>query len=271
MSNFEILCVTMHQTDFSKLDEMNIHSNVVFANQTDFTSYSETVFDGVHRARMISTQTRGVGNNRNIALLYAKGDICLFADDDVCYVDNLENIVVEEFEKNPKADVMIFYLETDSNRLQKKYVKTRKCGSFERMPWGCFRIAFRMNSVKKANLWFTSLFGGGCIFPCGEDSMWLKNAKKAGLSFYVSDKTIGKVSFEKSTWFTGYNEKYYFAKGAYYQASSPKTIGLWKLYFSVRTRKMSNLSFASKIHWMNIGAKCYQSTISYEEYLKKQR
>jgi hypothetical protein len=30
MQNFETLCVTIHQTDFSKIRSMNIHSNVIF-------------------------------------------------------------------------------------------------------------------------------------------------------------------------------------------------------------------------------------------------
>lgn len=29
MSTFQILCVTMHQSDFSKLKGMNIHSDVI--------------------------------------------------------------------------------------------------------------------------------------------------------------------------------------------------------------------------------------------------
>ena len=80
MSHFEILCVTMHQKDFSKIEQMNINSDVVFANQADTTSMDELEFNG-HRARMITTDTRGVGVNRNLALTYAQGDICLFADD----------------------------------------------------------------------------------------------------------------------------------------------------------------------------------------------
>lgn len=75
MSKFEILCVTMHQKDFSKLEEMNIHSDIVYANQCDCTSYEELEFDG-HIAKMISTETRGVGKNRNIALMYASADVC---------------------------------------------------------------------------------------------------------------------------------------------------------------------------------------------------
>mgnify|MGYP000166988024 CR=1 FL=1 len=35
MSTFQILCVTMNQNDFSKIKQMNIHSNVIFANQTN--------------------------------------------------------------------------------------------------------------------------------------------------------------------------------------------------------------------------------------------
>ena len=35
MATFEILCVTMHQNDFSKIKEMNIHSDVVFATLSE--------------------------------------------------------------------------------------------------------------------------------------------------------------------------------------------------------------------------------------------
>ena len=265
MPRFEIACVTMHQKDFSKIQEMNIHSDVIFANQCDHTAYEEIVFGG-HTARMISTEMRGVGNNRNLALTYARGDILLFADDDVRYVDNLEEIVLREFDAHPDADVFVFNLETDGDRKQKKYDQTRKCGKFERMPWGGCRIAVRLNSVRKANVWFTTLFGGGCIFPSGEDSMWLLDAKRKGLTFYVSKETIGTVSFADSTWFTGADEKFYFGKGAFYAAVHPRSIGLWMLYFAFRTRGKGNLSFRQKIKWMKKGRHCYRDMISFEEY-----
>ena len=46
MKKFEILCVTMGQTDFSKISEMNVHSNIVFANQAGEVSYSDFEFEG---------------------------------------------------------------------------------------------------------------------------------------------------------------------------------------------------------------------------------
>ena len=212
MSKFEILCVTMHQKDFSKIKDMNINSDVIFANQAKSMSYEEIDFEG-HTAKLVTTNTRGVGINRNLALMYANADICLFADDDVRYVDNLEEIVTNEFKNHPDADIFIFNFETDSKkRKQKIYNKTKKCNKLTRMPWAGYRIAVKLSSVRKANIWFTTLFGGGCIFPAGEDSMWLNDAKKKGLKFYVSKEIIGNVSFDESTWFTGFDEKFFYAK-----------------------------------------------------------
>ena len=269
MKRFEILCATMHQKDFSKIQEMNIHSDVLFANQADRTEFTELELDG-HKARMITTDTRGVGVNRNLTLLYAQGDICLFADDDVTYNDDLEKTVLGEFEAHPDADVMIFYLDTTSDRKDISYPKTQKCRGFYRMPWGAPRIAFRLDSVKRANLWFTTLFGGGCIFPCGEDTLWLSEAREKGLTFYVSEKTIGTVSYEESSWFTGYDEKYYFGQGALYQALRPKSFYLWLCYSVWRTRGEKQISIGEKIKWIRLGRKGYQNTEPYQNFLRKQ-
>lgn len=257
MSKFEILCVTMHQTDFSKLKEMNIHSDVMFANQTDRTEFAELEFEG-HSARMISTDTRGVGINRNLGLMYARGEICMFADDDVTYHDDMEERVLAEFDAHPDADIIIFHFDTDSDRKQVRYPKTKKCGHFCRMPWATFRVAFRLNAIKKANLWFTTLFGGGCLFPSGEDSMWLTDARRKGLSIYVSKETIGNVSFERSTWFTGFDQKMYYGKGAFYQALHSKNIWLWMTYFLLRTWGYGELTWREKLLWMNRGRVGYQ-------------
>ena len=265
MSRFEVLCVTMHQQDFSKLKEMNIRSDVVFANQSDHTSYEELEFDG-YTAKMISTETRGVGINRNFSLMYATADICLFADDDVVYNDDYKDVILAEFDAHPDADVFIFHFDTDSERKQVKYPKTKKCGRFSRMPWGGIRIAFRLSSVKKANVNFTTLFGGGCLFPSGEDSMWLAEAKRKGLTFYVSSKTIGRVKFDESTWFTGYDEKFFFGKGAWCAAMHPRAFGFWSLYYLYRYRAAGSMNFSQKKKWFKTGRKGYKTMCGFKEF-----
>ena len=271
MPKFEILCTTMHQNDFSKLEEMNVHSDIVYANQCDRTAYDEKEFEG-HTAKMISTQTRGVGKNRNILLTYASADICLMADDDVTYKDGVEETVLSEFAAHPDADIMIFHIESsraDENKI--RYSKTKKCRGFYRMPWGAPRIAFRRDSVQKANVWFTTLFGGGATFPSGEDSMWLAGVKRKGLALYVSDKTIGATCNSESTWFTGYDEKYYFGLGAFYQALRPKTFCLWMLYSVLRTRSQKEISAKEKMKWIKNGKDGYKKMLSYQDYLKTQK
>lgn len=269
MSKFEILCVTMYQKDFSKINEMNIHSNVILANQADETFMKKIEFDGCV-ARMVSTTTRGVGVNRNTALMHAQGEVCIFADDDVVYSDDMEKKVLAEFDKHPDADIIIFHFETDDiRRKQKMYKRTRKSMSWEQMPWAGFRIAFRLDSVKKANLWFNTLFGGGCIFPSGEDSIWLLDAKRKGLKIYVSKETIGKVSFDTSTWFTGFDEKFYYGKGAFYEAVHPKMKYFWIFYMAVRTYKYKEIDFWQKILWMQHGTAGYKKLLDYFSYKKK--
>ena len=269
MSTFEILCVTMNQKDFSKIREMNIHSDVIFANQADRTSFDQIELEG-HTAKMITTSTRGVGINRNLALTYANADICLFADDDVVYSDNVEETVLNEFKRFPDADIIIFHLDTDSkSRKQMNYKKSKRHYRFQRMPWATFRIAFRLDSVRKANIWFTTLFGGGCIFPSGEDSMWLAEAKRAGLNFYVSDKTIGTVSFAESTWYTGADEKFFYGKGAFYAAVHPRMYLLWRWYFALRTRNMGNMTIFEKLKWMSYGHAGYKKLLSFNEFKER--
>lgn len=269
MATFEILCVTMHQNDFSKIEEMNVRSNIVYANQCDHTSYEEMEFDG-NIAKMISTETRGVGKNRNLALIYATADICLMADDDVRYNDNMKEAVLSEFEAHPDADVIIFHFDSnDPHRKPPKYNKTQKWPKFARTPWGSVRIAFRLDSVRRSNAWFTTLFGGGCLFPSGEDSMWIKALRRAGLTFYVSRETIGQVSYESSTWFTGYDDKYFYGVGACYAAINSKTSFAKYLYMALRTKGKSQLSFAQKIKWMRYGKDGYKKMLSFDDYIKE--
>ncbi len=270
MLTLEVLCATMHQNDFSKVKEMNIKSDVVFANQCDHTSYEEMAFDG-HTAKMISTQTRGVGKNRNLALIYASADICLFADDDVTYNDDAEDKILLEFAAHPDADIIIFHFESDHpTRKPPKYSKTKKW-RLPNNPWGAVRIAFRLESVKKANLWFTTLFGGGCIFPSGEDSIWLRSARKAGLTFYVSKETVGKVSYETSSWFTGYDEKYFYGIGACYQAINRKTAALKRIVRVYKDRRLGSLSVKQKSQWIKNGMNGYKKMLSYNEFIECER
>jgi hypothetical protein len=82
----------------------------------------------------------------------------------------------------------------------------------------------------------------------------------------VSDRTIGTVSCAESTWFTGYDEKYYYGKGVFYQAARPALKYLWMVYMALRTHNQKTLSFREKLKWMYYGTDGYRKMLSYAEY-----
>ena len=270
MKKFEILCVTMNQKDFSKIREMKIKSDVVFANQCDETSFKEYDF-GQYHAKMISTQTRGVGLNRNTALSYADAEICLMADDDMVYRDGYADVILKEFERLPQADIIIFNIGTSTpeyGRIPTVVSKVKKLSFLSKCPFGAPRIAFRLNSVRKTNIGFSPFFGGGCIYSSGEDSIWLCQLLNAGLKIYLTDKFIGDVSYATTTWNENISnmEKLY-TRGAMYEAGNKKFKYLFMLYYAfLRNDGKTSALKAFKI--MKDGIKGYRSLKTFKEYDK---
>lgn len=263
MPKLEILCVTMHQKDFSKIEEMNINSDVVFANQSDTTGYDELEFKG-YTAKMITTATRGVGINRNLTLCYSSGDILLLSDDDMCYTDTYREDIIAEFEKHTNADVMIFNIATNNSfRKQKINTKTKKTNFLSRMPYGAPRIAIRRTAFEKSNVWFTLLFGGGAKFTNGEDSLFLNDLRKKGLKVWVSSVNIGNIDMSDSTWFKDFNYEFFFNKGAYLEAVHKYTFFIWMLYFAFRV-KSKKISFSEKLKWLKLGRKGYRNMCDFK-------
>ena len=234
----EVLCVTMHQHGFEKLKQMNLSSDVVFANQSDFTGYDEMSV-GPFKARMISTQTRGVGRNRNLALLYAQGDILLFADDDVCYADGYRDAVLEAYKKRPDADMIIFSMDiTESGKVIRKVTAPEKrLHVWNSMRYGTYVMSIRRTSFERANLWFSVLFGGGTEHGHGEDTLFLAEAFRKKLKVYGSSACLGVCAKDQSTCFHGYDARYFFDFGWLYALLFGPMAELAALRFCIKSNK----------------------------------
>ena len=259
MLKFQLLCTTMNQKDFSKIDEMRINSDVIFANQCLETSYKEIeIKDGEFIAKMISTNTRGASKNRNILLTYADADICMLADDDVRYYDNYREIVLEEFKKNPNADMIVFNVDADSEiRENYRIIKDRRMRMWDKNPYGSVRVAFRLSSQRKMNIWFDVLLGPGGKYKSGEDTKFINDFRNKG-QVYLCSKTIGKVDFSTSSWFRGYTEEYYFNQGAKIGALYGKVKWLMIIYYAVKI-VTPNISIMDRIKLMKQGLNDYKA------------
>lgn len=264
MGRLQVLVATMHQTDFSLIEKMNIQADVIIANQADYEAVSECSF-GPYHAKMITTRTRGVGVNRNIALLAADADILLFADDDISYYDGYADAVVRAFEQQPDADMMVFgiaFTKNDAVYKRRNVTKGRK-RLWNALRYGAGVLAVKRRSLFKANVCFSLLFGGGCKYSCGEDSLFIVECLRRGLKLYADPFVLGKCAKDTSSWFRGYTPKYYFDKGVWIAAAFPKTKHLIKYYFWLTQKNSTDLPAGKILRLINHGIRGYRTQ---EEY-----
>ena len=110
----QVLIATMHQTDHSLLDKMNIQSDAIVINQCDCDKIEKFTYKG-HEIIWLSLNERGIGLSRNTALMRGTADIVLFADEDVIYEDGYSQKIINAFDKNPKADILLVDLKAIGN------------------------------------------------------------------------------------------------------------------------------------------------------------
>ena len=223
---YQLLVSTMNQTDAKIADEMRIDSSAIIINQADRTTY-DCISNDHNKIDIYTFAERGVGLSRNSALMRAEAEIIEFADDDMIFVKNYEQLVVAEFEAHPEADAIIFSIESlNPDRPCHHINGFSRVRRLDARKYGCARIAVRREKLLYHNIYFSLLFGGGTKYGAGEDTLFIKAMMDAGLKIYKSPIKVADVKQDGSSWFNGYNEKYYFDKGALMAAMYPTLCGI---------------------------------------------
>lgn len=234
----DVLIATTKQTDCELLKKMNIQSNAVVGNQTDNMQKKTFDFNG-YEIKWYNFDERGVGLNRNNTLMRSDADICVLADDDMVFYDGYLETVKRVFSENEKADVIIFNID-EKNPTRYRNVKIKRINKRNYGRYGAARIAFRCDSVFLNGISFNLLFGGGAKYSCGEDTLFLKDCLEKKLKVYAVPVSIARLNDEEreSTWFSGYNDKFFYDKGVLYYCLNKKMCGLLSLYHCLRHRKL---------------------------------
>lgn len=259
MPKIEVLVATMHQTDYSLLDKMNIRTDAIVVNQCDKNSL-EIIERNGKKITWVNTTQRGLSKSRNMALSYASGDICLIADDDIKYTDDYEEVVKKAYKDQKKADFIAFNMltENDENHFSRRQnEKNRKSKNNE---YYCsVRLSFKLEKINKFGIRFNELFGAGSKFGAGEESIFIKACRKNGLKVYQNVDSVCVVDCSQSSWFNGFDEKYYFNKGAFLAVVYPKTAWFYKWYFVLQSRKLSSLKWKEVNKSIKEGIKFYKN------------
>lgn len=234
--SIQVLVATMDQQDHSLPEKMNIQSDAIIANQCDRNEVEEFEYKN-HKIKYLSFAERGVGLNRNNALMRANSEICIIADDDLIYVDGYSDIIQKYFNKHPDVDVVIFNIKES---VPKRFVikEEFRVGYFNFMRFGAVRLAFRRKSITKNGITFNLHFGGGAEYSAGEDVLFVHDCLNKGLKIVAIPEFIATLTDERtSTWFTGYNEKYFMDRGVLFFSISKRWSGLLCLQFCIRHQK----------------------------------
>lgn len=252
----QVLASVMNQNMQKLAKQMNLASDAVIINQSDCLKYEEMELAG-GLVRFYSFPERGIGRSRNEAILRADKDICLFSDEDIVYEDGYAEAVIAEFERNPKADMILFNITIEESRrtyhiTERKRVRWYNCGRY-----GAVSFAIRRESLLASGVTFSLLFGGGARYSNGEDSLFLKEFMSKGYRVYTAPVTIGREEAGDSTWFAGYNKKFFYDRGVLYRYLYGGLARLFSLRFLLAHRKKmcADVSVRQAYAWMAEGIK----------------
>lgn len=229
-TKLQVLVSTVNADVKKTASRMNLETDAIIINQCDHVDYSEYIYNG-RRIRCFSFNERGVGLSRNTALMRADHELCMFSDEDIVFDPGYEKIVCEAFDKNPDADLITFNFKVDPKRATYFNQANRRIRWYNYGRYPTFAVAARCESLRRANVSFSLLFGGGARYSNGEDSLFLHDCLKRGLHLYAHTAVVGQEIYRESTWFQGCNEKFFTDRGVLYHYLYGKMAVLFSLRF----------------------------------------
>lgn len=236
----EVLLATMFfENENDKfLDNMNIKTDIIIGNQCNINNDAILEHNG-NRVKVLSRSERGVGKNRNTALLNSDADIVIFADNDIRYYDGYKEKIENFYSKNPQADIVVFNFrrKRGDQPFRDVVTKTGKAKLKDLTKIGTWAITAKRRKIIDNKITFSLQFGGGAKYSCGEDSLFLSDCYKKGLNIYLCAETLGEVIHRESTWFNGITEKYVYDKGALFKAMKPKLYLPVIIYHTLKHRE----------------------------------
>ncbi|WKA57820.1 glycosyltransferase family A protein [Planococcus shenhongbingii] len=258
--NIKVLVSTMNNTDPLELyNNMNLNTSAVIVNQCnreDIIHYKSNQ----NSIEYINSIDRGLSKSRNKALEHACiDDICMIADDDMTYVNDYSHIVEKAFRDHQEYDVLVFQVEGINDTFKKYSKNARQIGYLTSLKISSVEMAIKVKSIKEHNIKFNELFGAGAEYKMGEENIFLFKCINKGLKIKYLPLKIADLYIGDSTWFSGFNKKYFFDKGAVFYEMTKKMNFLLILQFAIRKYKVyrKNISFCEAMKSMNNGKNEY--------------
>lgn len=125
---------------------------------------------------------QGLTKSRNNAIRHATGDVCVIADDDVTYTNLYFDTIINTYEKFA-IDVACFKIYKDNSIVDYKFYPS-EITTIKKMhehPVSSIELTFKLQSVKKKNIFFDERFGMGSWLKGGGEILFMHDCISSGL------------------------------------------------------------------------------------------
>lgn len=258
----EILMSTMNRESMEFTKDLNIKSDLTVVNQISTTIKYNDIYD--YNTRVINVKEKGLSKSRNMAIKNSRNDIILITDDDVSFVDGYEEKILDYHHRYKDIDIICFKVLRSSNeRNTKQFLKTKRISFIGSLKVSSVEISIKKRFLEKTKIRFDENFGSGSgNFNMGEENIFLYDALRKGAKILYVPFIIGKTSFEESSWFKGYNDKFFKDLGAVYYRMSKFLMIPLSIQFLLRKRGLfKERRFIYNYKLMKIGKKQYKKLV----------
>ena len=200
--------------------------------------------------------------SRNMAVRYSDADICAIADDDLRFCDGYENVIIEQFVQHKKYDIICFKVNEQEERKKRYPSKSCDINYFTSFRVSSDDITFRRDKIYK-NINFDVNIGAGTDYPMGEENVFLFECLRKGYKIRFKPYVISEVLRNESTWFNGFDEKYFIGRGAAFAALKTRYEGIIRLQFAIRKyrRYKEQIDLFSALRAMKVGSERYHKLV----------
>ena len=244
---------TLHYTDM-----LNIRTDALIVNQCGVRNIYQTS-SRYGKIYVRESDERGLSKSRNEALDNAHSDTVIFSDNDIKYENDAFIKIDSAFSADPEAAVLVFFIERPERKAP-VYPRESLMDKIHMMKIFSPEIALRRSLIKDLRL--NEEFGAGAKYSMGEENIFLFEAKRRGLKIKYIPEKIATMLPGESSWFKGYDEDFFFNRGAGYYVMDKKMWYPLAWQFILRKRKLysSEISMSDAYKSMLEGRREYIST-----------
>lgn len=242
MSELVVLLSCMNN-DESIIQKSNIQTDVIVVNQTENESVVESTFVnkfGVDcKSIFVNSTSRGLSRSRNLAISMAsKWKYGLLCDDDEIFEDDYEKIITDAY-SDGRNDLITFVVKREGKTHPSEPCKM-KIRNILRT--SSVQITFLIEKIIEKGVRFDEEMGAGTGNGAGEEVMFMMQCKRAGFRMYYLPYKIATLNIGgSSSWFAGFNEKYFQNRGWAARRTFGLPVGAAFLMFNVlHNRKKFN-------------------------------